>query len=192
MVPSAFVMLDALPRTPNNKIDRKALPVPEEGAGTASRGFVAPRNSVEEKLAKIWCDVLRLPKVSVTDSFFDLGGHSMLAAQMMAAVESTFGKKIPLAALFENQTIESLSRFYVSDAAVPESWPLVIPIQAKGTKTPLFCVSRFNVSALGYIALARNLGLDQPVYGLQLQYRWRTRPTSASSSRPLPSSTWRP
>ncbi len=171
MLPTAFVTMDALPRTPNNKIDRKALPVPEEGAGTATRGYVAPRNSVEEKLAQIWCDVLHLPKVSVTDSFFDLGGHSMLAAQMMAAVESTFGKKIPLAVLFENQTIESLSRFYTGEGAVPERWPLVIPVQPKGHKIPLFCVSRFNVSALGYIALARNLGLDQPVYGLQLQHR---------------------
>ncbi len=172
MLPSAFLTLEALPRTPNNKIDRKALPAPEAGAGTASRGFVAPRNAVEEKLAQIWRDTLRLPTVSVTDSFFDLGGHSMLAAQMMTAVEAAFNKTIPLAALFVNQTIEQLARLYTVADAVPAKWPLLIPIQPKGSKPPLFCVSTFNVSALGYIALARNLGLDQPIYGLQSQYRF--------------------
>jgi amino acid adenylation domain-containing protein len=171
MVPAAIVLIDSLPLNANGKLDRKALPAPDRSGFDASDQFVAPRTPVEEKIAAIWIKVLAVPRVGVHDNFFDLGGHSLLAAQMMSLLEGAFGRKIPLAALFENQTVEGLSRFYGDDSVVPEKWPTVIPIQAKGTRTPLFCVSRFNVSALGYIALTRNLSPDQPVFGLQSQYR---------------------
>ena len=112
-----------------------------------------------------------LPKVSVTDSFFDLGGHSMLAAQMMAAVESTFGKNPAGRPVREPDHREPLPVLRQSTPPCRRAGRWSSPSSRRVTKTPLFCVSRFNVSALGYIALARNLGPDQPVYGLQLQYR---------------------
>ncbi|NOK39811.1 AMP-binding protein, partial [Corallococcus exercitus] len=82
MVPSAFVVLEALPLTPSGKVDRKALPAPEAPVSTAE--YVAPRNPTEEKLAALWAQVLRVPRVGATDHFFELGGHSLLATQLVS------------------------------------------------------------------------------------------------------------
>ena len=130
----------------------------------------------EAKLARLWESILGVSTIGPQGNFFDLGGHSLLAVRMVAEVEREFGKKIPLAVLFENQTVAQLARLLQrQDEEVPPSrWPVLVPIQPRGTRRPLFCVSTFNVNALGYVALARNLGQDQPVYGLQSRYRTET------------------
>src|SRR5690606_32717872 len=79
MVPPVYVMLDAMPLTPNSKVDRKALPAPDTQQTERSSDFVAPRSPNEELLAQIWCDVLQLDQVSITDNFFELGGDSILS-----------------------------------------------------------------------------------------------------------------
>jgi amino acid adenylation domain-containing protein len=170
MVPSAFVIMASFPLTPAGKVDRRALPAPADATTATTRGFVAPRDEEEIRLAAIWREVLGLDKVGVTDSFFDLGGHSLLAVQMMDKLERAFGRKIPLIALFESQTIEALARLVRRPAAQKEEWPSMVAIRGTGTKRPLFLVARPNVNTLGYVALVRELGPDQPVYGLQLQY----------------------
>ncbi|HEV7591087.1 MAG TPA: condensation domain-containing protein, partial [Longimicrobium sp.] len=106
MVPSALVALDALPRTPNGKVDRAALPDP--GAPEAS-AYVAPRTMAEEALAEIWVEVLKLERAGATDNFFALGGHSLLATQVVSRVRAAFGVELPLRALFEHPTLESLA-----------------------------------------------------------------------------------
>ncbi|MFP2934941.1 AMP-binding enzyme, partial [Pyxidicoccus sp. 3LG] len=88
MVPSALVRLDTLPLTPNAKVDRKALPVPESVASAPDAEYVAPRTPTEAKLAELFATVLRLPRVSVTGNFFELGGHSLLAMQLVSRVRS--------------------------------------------------------------------------------------------------------
>ena len=108
MVPSAFVFLDALPLTENGKVDRRALPAPEVGGGIA-REHVAPRGPVEEALAAIFSEVLRLPTVSAHDGFFELGGHSLLATQVIARVRAAFAIDLPLRALFEATTPAELA-----------------------------------------------------------------------------------
>jgi amino acid adenylation domain-containing protein len=108
MMPSAFVMLDVLPLSPNGKVDRKALPAPEMSRGI-TEGYVAPRNSVEEALAGIWSEVLGVERVSVEDNFFELGGHSLLATRVMSSVHERFGVELPLRVIFETPTIAGLA-----------------------------------------------------------------------------------
>jgi amino acid adenylation domain-containing protein len=169
MVPNYFVFLAALPLTPNGKIDRRALPLPDRSRPDLSQSRSAPRNHVEVQLARIWKAVLELEQVGVTDNFFELGGHSLLAVRLLSEIEKAFGQKIPLVSLFRNTTIESLAEV-LSHEVDSTSWPTLVEIQKGDATPPLFCVSMPNVNALGYIALARHLGADQSVYGLQAQY----------------------
>src|SRR6185436_11690957 len=90
MVPSFFVALEKLPLTPNGKVDRKRLPTPDGDRPALENEYEAPRNAVEEKLARIWSEVLGVQKVGVRDNFFDLGGHSLLAAQILSRVRRDF------------------------------------------------------------------------------------------------------
>jgi amino acid adenylation domain-containing protein/thioester reductase-like protein len=139
MVPSAFVMLDALPLTPNCKVDRKALPAPDQTQTVLSEAFVAPRNPLEEQLAQMWAHVLGLGQVGVHDNFFELGGHSLLTGQLLSQVRETLQVELPLAMLFEAPTIAELAQAillqkYCADPVVqssPECVPgLVVDLQA--------------------------------------------------------------
>ncbi len=109
MVPSAFVMLDALPLTPNRKPDLRALPVPDWSRPELEDAFVAPRSAVEEILAGIWADILNVERVGINHNFFELGGHSLLATQVMSRLRDAFGVELPLRSLFETPTIASLA-----------------------------------------------------------------------------------
>ncbi|MEW5926797.1 MAG: amino acid adenylation domain-containing protein, partial [Gemmatimonadota bacterium] len=106
MVPSAFVAVDAFPLTPNGKVDRGALPVPEREEAAS---FVAPRTPAEEVLAGIWAEVLKTERVGVEEGFFELGGHSLLATQVISRARDAFGVEVPLRALFEAPTVAALA-----------------------------------------------------------------------------------
>ncbi len=108
MIPAAIVVLEAMPLSPNGKINRSALPEPELSREDAD-AFVAPRNPVEEKLAEIWSEVLRLPQVSVHDNFFRSGGHSLLATQVVSRIRKWARVEVPLRAMFEAPTIAELA-----------------------------------------------------------------------------------
>ncbi|WP_181233509.1 non-ribosomal peptide synthetase [Enhygromyxa salina] len=115
MVPSAFVWLEALPSTPNGKIDHKALPPPELDRAALSGGFVAPRTPTETALASIWSEALALDDVGIHDDFFELGGNSLRATTVASRMVSTLGVEMPLRALFEATTVAELARL-VEDA----------------------------------------------------------------------------
>ncbi len=108
MVPSAFVPLAALPLTPNGKVDRQALPAPG-AAGAERQAYVAPRTVTEELLAGIWAEVLKVERVGARDNFFDFGGHSLLAAQVVSRIRQAAELNLPLRALFQNPTVEGLA-----------------------------------------------------------------------------------
>jgi amino acid adenylation domain-containing protein len=108
MVPSAIVLLDAVPLTRNGKVDVAALPAPDELA--VGHAVVAPRNQVEQGLADIWRQVLRVEQIGVEDNFFDLGGHSLLATQVIARIRSTFHVQLPLRSLFDTPTVAGLAQ----------------------------------------------------------------------------------
>ncbi len=109
MIPSAFVMLDTMPRTPTGKVDRKALPPPGNARPELDNPFVAPRTPIEVELAKIWAEVLSLDEVGIHDNFFDLGGHSLLATQVISRVVNTFKVELPIMYLFESPTVADMA-----------------------------------------------------------------------------------
>jgi len=127
MVPNAFVILEALPLTPNGKIDRRALPAPDlQGKGD----YIAPRNPIEEKLAQIWAEVLKLERVSIEDNFFELGGHSLLATQVISRCQEAFEIALPLRYLFESPTIAQLSAVILKELQTGSGLklPAIVPL----------------------------------------------------------------
>jgi thioesterase domain-containing protein/acyl carrier protein len=168
MVPQAFVLLERMPVTPNGKLDRRALPAPEQHRGELEDAFVSPRDIFELQLTQIWEEVLRIRPISIKDNFFELGGHSMLAMRLMARVEQVFNQKIPLAALFRGATVEQLS-VLLREKGTPEPQSSLVGIQTSGSKRPFFCVHPGGGNVLCYAQLARHMGHDQPFYGFQAQ-----------------------
>jgi amino acid adenylation domain-containing protein len=108
-IPAEFVLLDALPRTPNGKIDRNALPLPDGTRPLLTQGFIAPRAEIEELVAQVWREVLKVEEVGVYDNFFDLGGHSLLATRVVARLRNNLSIDLPLRKLFELPTIAALA-----------------------------------------------------------------------------------
>jgi amino acid adenylation domain-containing protein len=127
MVPTAFVLLDTFPLTPNGKIDRRALPVPDlQRQGE----YIASRNPIEEKMAQIWGEVLKLKRVSIEDNFFELGGHSLLATQVISRLQETFEIVLPLRYLFESPTIAQLSAVILKElqTGLGLKLPSIVPV----------------------------------------------------------------
>ncbi|MGW2461804.1 amino acid adenylation domain-containing protein [Streptomyces sp. NPDC001761] len=109
MVPSAFVLLDRLPLTTNKKVDRKALPAPEDERPELARGYVAPRTPVEEQVARVWADVLGVDRVGIHDNFFSLGGHSLLAMRVVNGLANKVQMDVPVRDLFAHPTVAGLA-----------------------------------------------------------------------------------
>lgn len=109
MMPSAFMLLEALPLTPNYKIDRQALPAPMRSQTNSEQSYVAPRTPVEEVIAGVWSQVLGIEQVSVDDNFFELGGHSLLATQLISRLRHIFQLQLPLRHIFEFPTLKTLA-----------------------------------------------------------------------------------
>lgn len=165
MVPSIIVVLERLPKTPNGKLDRKALPAPAHSARGATR---APRDPLEQQLARLWEKVLGINQVGIDDNFFDLGGHSLVAIRLFAAIEKAFGRKFPLATLFEAPTVERMAAIIRHEGWTP-SWSCLVPIQPAGNKPPFYCIHGVGGNIVEYLHLARYLGKDQPFFGIQAQ-----------------------
>ena len=109
MIPSAFVFLEALPVTPNGKVDLKALPAPDQVRPEPDESFAAPTTPTEAALAEIWREVLRLDRIGIHEAFFDLGGHSLLMTRVISRVREAFNVELPLRRFFESPTIAGLS-----------------------------------------------------------------------------------
>jgi thioesterase domain-containing protein len=168
LIPSAWVLVDALPVTPNGKVDRRALPEPRELERAPAAAATAPRDEVELRLAQIWEQLLGVAGVGVTEDFFELGGHSLMAVRLRAQIEAAFGTSLPLVTLFQSPTIarqaEALRRRR-DLAAAPSS---LIPLQSEGAQPPFFCVYPTLGDLRRFCALARWIGPDQPFYALPL------------------------
>jgi acyl carrier protein len=116
MVPSAFVMLDAVPLTPNGKVDRKNLPSPVARPVALGGGFVAPRSDIERQIARVWQEVLGVDTVGANDNFFDLGGHSLLMVRVHGRLFEIFKGDLSVVDLLRYPTVASLAAFVAAEA----------------------------------------------------------------------------
>ncbi len=159
MVPTAFVVLDAFPLSPNGKVDKRALPIPRYRTRTLRVDHVAPRDVVERKLAEIWSDLLGVERIGVHDNFFELGGHSLIGIQLLARVEDEFDRHLSLKDLFQAPSIGEFADLLREGRAV-EQWKNLTPVQPEGSRIPFFCVHGDDANYF----LPKYLGNDQPFY----------------------------
>jgi aspartate racemase len=162
MVPAAVVALAALPLTANGKVDRRALPAP---ARAAARAFVAPQGAEEIALAAAWQEALQCGPVGADDHFFELGGHSLAAVKAVALASDALGRPIAVSLIFRHPVLNDLAAQLRSGAA--PAGAALVPLRSRGTRTPVFCFHALFATALFYADLVRELGDDQPAYGLQ-------------------------
>jgi hypothetical protein len=143
MVPSAFVMLQAIPVTPNGKVNRRALPVPDTLRPDLEQGYLAPRTPAEETLARIWADVLKLERVGVNDNFFELGGHSLLATQVISRIRETLELDVPLRRMFERPVLADFAQLVLQLQSLPRT-AAATGIKRRDRATPEQLLARFD------------------------------------------------
>ena len=133
-----------------------------------TQDYVGPKDGIESQLVRLWEAVLGKRSIGIEDDFFELGGTSLLAARLFTQIEETFKLSIPLVTLVQAPTITKLAKvIHAADSS--NAWPSLVTIQAGGVRPPLFCIHGESGNLLMYRSLARHLGPDQPVYGLQPQ-----------------------
>jgi amino acid adenylation domain-containing protein len=166
MIPSTFVVLNRLPLNSNGKVDRRALPPPDPIRLRPSGPFLAPRNPLEQQLARIWEKELGVKPIGVEDNFFELGGTSLIAAKIFAKIRKTMRRNLPLTVFVKSPTIEQLAN-QIQKEEDPLSEPALLPIQPYGSKPPFICVHGHGGEGFSLVPLARYFEKDQPFYGFQ-------------------------
>jgi amino acid adenylation domain-containing protein len=166
MIPASIVSLSDLPLNPNGKVDRGALPEPDEVEPRCELGESAAVSDTEQRLSAIWKELLEVSPRDIRQSFFDLGGHSLLAVRLLRRIEKEFDRRLPLASLFEADTIEGQARLLEEGLQAPR-WSALVAIRSEGSRPPLFLLHGNSGNVLFYKDLADLLGEDQPVYGVQ-------------------------
>jgi enterobactin synthetase component F len=167
MMPSTFIVLDAMPLTLNGKLDRKSLAVPERAGRT---DYAEPVTPVEKKLAALWKEILNVERVGLHDNFFELGGDSLTAAVMAALFPEHLQIELPLGSVFEAPTIADLAVLVErlgGESPDPIGVMLALRTVSKDAHRPLFCIHPMAGLSLGFSSLLRHLDPSMPVYGLQ-------------------------
>jgi len=165
MLPAHIMELDALPLTPTGKLDRKALPAPARTQRAAA--YTEPVTEIECKLAALWQQVLGVERVGLHDNFFQLGGDSLKAAEMIARFPDYFGMELPLSSLFEASTIAGLATYLQRAQARSDPLGIVLPLRVSHRERPLFCIHPAVGLGWAYTGLLRYLDDTLPVYALQ-------------------------
>ena len=166
MIPTHLIQLEEMPRTTHGKIDRSKLPEPaRQSYGTA---IISPSksNSLESNLLRLWQQLLGKPEICRDDNFFDLGGHSLMAAKLFSEIEKLTGTPFPVSTLYRAPTIGSLVEI-LQEQGLRKTWNTLVPMRESGTKPPLFCITPWNGSAFYFRCMPKYLDPDQPIYGLE-------------------------
>ncbi|HEX7139262.1 MAG TPA: amino acid adenylation domain-containing protein, partial [Vicinamibacterales bacterium] len=167
MVPEAFVLLTAMPKTSKDTVARERLLAPDSSADARQDDDALPaRDPVELELLQIWERILGRGGIGVRDNFFEIGGHSFLAVKLLAAVRHHFDSDLELRALLDSPTIEHLANV-LRLRGEKGPWTPLVPLRPTGSRRPIFLVHPGGGTALPYIDLTTALGTDQPVYGLR-------------------------
>ncbi|MBX9807765.1 MAG: amino acid adenylation domain-containing protein [Flavobacteriaceae bacterium] len=164
MVPHNFHIIDKMPTTLNDKIDRKILLEYKSNTGNKHE-YTAPRTNEEKLVAKIWQEYLNLDNIDIFSTFFEMGGHSIMAVNIMIKIEKETGKRIPLSALFQHSTIEKFAKLLNIENEITSDY--LVPIKPTGTKTPLFMVHGGGLNILNFAHVINHFDENQPVYGFQ-------------------------
>ncbi|CAM5512720.1 amino acid adenylation domain-containing protein [Streptomyces canarius] len=163
LLPATLTVLDALPLTANGKVDRDALPFAGLAAGTPSG---EPRTVREKILCELFAEVLGIPRMGIHDSFFEMGGHSLLVARLITVIRKRLHVDVPFRALFAAPTVAQLAP-RLGPSTQWEAFRTVLPLRSTGTDTPLFCVHPLAGLSWAYAPLARHIPASVPLYGLQ-------------------------
>jgi amino acid adenylation domain-containing protein len=165
MIPSKFMLVESLPLI-NGKINRKALPKPDDKRPEVSTPYVPPESEIERKLVKIWEETLGIRPIGVDDNFFDLGGHSLLAAKLFTRLDQEFGHLLSLSVLITSSTVRLIAKHYEGISS-PKTRSVLVPFRRSGPLPPLYAVPGLFGNVVGFVDLAREFGSDQPFYGFQ-------------------------
>lgn len=166
MVPRTIIKIDQIPLTSNGKVDKKALQQIQDLTETEKKKFVLPQTKKQQMIAEVWASNLGLKEISITDDFFELGGHSLIAVKVMSIIEKMTGKRLPLATLFENSTVEKLADLLDADEQEIK-WNSLVPIKTSGTKKPVYLIHGGGLNTLVFKSVSTYMDPDQPVYALQ-------------------------
>ncbi len=166
MVPHAYVMMKEFPLLPNGKVNRGALPKPEKHSLQATDKNDWPQTDMEKRVARTWAAVLEIDKVGIDEDFFDLGGHSLIAVEIMTILEKETGKRLPIAALFEASTVRKMAAF-IETGNISSSWGSLVPVKPTGTKPPLYIIHGDGLNVMIFNSITRHMDNEQPVFGLQ-------------------------
>lgn len=166
LVPASLIWLTEFPLTPNGKVNRAALECAAPPSASTGSSAKPPRDTLEEAIARAWDTVFPSGGFGRDTNFFEIGGHSLLAARLAAALERNTAHHIPIAALFEAPTIAALAAWIRRDDAA-RSDRYIVPLQSGGSRPPLFCVHGVGGDVYAFLHLARRLAPDQPVLGIQ-------------------------
>jgi amino acid adenylation domain-containing protein len=166
MVPSAIVLLDALPLNPSGKVDRRSLPAPGPEREGPRREYVAPRDPLELRLAALWEEVLGIRPIGVDDNIFDLGVSSLLSVRLFLRIQREFGRTESTALILKAPTIRQIADYLRQDEP-SERWTSLVLLRPGSPGLPFYCVPGSGGTLLHLTTLARAMGDGRPVYGLQ-------------------------
>lgn len=166
MIPSAFVPLESLPVTSTGKVDRRNLPPPQTKPAPTETVFRGPSDPLELRLQLLFEKILRRHPIPVDASFFELGGDSLQALELIVAIERAIGRNLPLETLFQSSTVQGLARILHNPAALSET-SAIVPLQTSGRRPPFFLIHTTPGDVLGYGNLIYHFNNDQPCYGIQ-------------------------
>ena len=166
MVPTQFVWLDAMPLTPNGKLDRKALPAPSlEKAQTLTNR--PPATELEREIAKIWQEILQVSPIGARSDFYDLGGDSLALVSLFASIEAKFGRSLTVDVLAGGLTVARLAQVLSDANTILERANSVVTLQPHGDLPPFFCVHGVGGDVLHLHRLATLMGTRRPFLGLR-------------------------